>query len=219
MDCDRFAADLSAEYEMFAIALTGRYLQGVISGAATMPRLLAEIRFDGAALAQAFGDRAAQLTNRYLSCAAAPRKALFLQAVRAIATENLTSLIRLLKSGNGGLKGVLTREAGSVEQLLKRRADKPILVSHDTAGRKWKSGALVKTMARDFAYQGFIDESAASLAQQGDLAEVIYPNSTHAHHGDVLSLSGQPGHASLTDVRGTLFHPNSNARLAHHVPA
>ncbi len=224
MQFDTFGTALASSYEMFTQALTGRYLATVAPGVDKSPAAHTRLMTDGHKLVRDFMRAATSMTDRYLddisygapSYVLLQREASFLNALNVIVTKNMTDMMRRYKQTGGGLKTLLMGSAGAIGQLLQARLERPTFDALDTAGRKWQAGTLVKTLARDFAYQSFIDNQAAILAEQGDLAQVAHPDHAHHYQNMIVSLSGASTlYPSLESVRDTVFHHNARALLTH----
>lgn len=223
MEYNRYASSALAEYEIFAGALTTDFLlaRGVNRG----PMGSAEFRTAGMATVSRFMTRMVALTTSYastvsdgsLSDITATR---YMNALRTVATKNVHDLALDLMRSDGRMADLLNRPAGSIGDLLQRHLATPNLVALDKGGRRWQARIMVKTLARGFAYQAFIDHQAAGIEKQGyDLAEVVYPDPAHAGHGEIVSISGDDeDFPSLGGTRNHFFHPNSSAQLRAYVP-
>lgn len=227
MQYNRFASDIVAAYSLFAGALAGLYLKTKASSPVT-PRQIAQQAVDGGQLMNAFLRTADTLTTSYLKLTtggalvdadATAEGLALMRALRVIAWDNVAASVRRSKGDPSGLKTILPNQTGAMSELLKRHAEKVEFTTKDTSGRTWKTIDLIKVLARDTAYQLFIEAQIKSLQAQGDLVDVVYPDPAHEGNGATVSLSGAAGHPSLESIRTTVFHPNATAQLAHHVSA
>lgn len=227
MKYDQFASTLAADYEMFTAAITGYYLSVGAAGSKLSPRSVAVLKAECDRLATRFLEGANANTAQYLAdlnagdatAALDTHRAQFMFTLTSIVIKNVEDVINRLKGGDNNMKSLMVGSTGAIGQLLQRRFEKPSFESRDASGRKWKSLPLVRVVARDFAYQSFVDAEVADLKMHGfKVAEVVYPNSTHESHGTLVSLTGvAQGMASFAAARTTYFHPNSHARLIAHV--
>lgn len=225
MRYDRFASDISAVYELYSSAL-----MSLLSNARLQmlsPSVILKLQVEGNQAMIAMLKAADALTFVYLTEVEGGTPTDpptdrgdtdFTKALRVIAFKNVTQMVLMAKGGKP-FDSLLTHMNGAMAALLKERGAERTLSVLDSAGRTWRSSTLAKFLARDFAYQTFLDIQAVKLAEQGDLVEVSYTDPTHANQGLVLSLSGAEGYPSLASVRAKIFHPNATAQLIHHVSA
>lgn len=225
MEYNRFTTDVVGAYSLFANALVGLYHKARMESLS--PRHVVDLQVAGGQLMHSFLQTADTLVATYLTKsaggalpdpAAAAEGLALTRFLRQVAWDNLASTVRRLKGSSSRLK-TIAAEGGAMAELLKRKNDQMEFTTLDKSGRTWKSIALVRVLARDLAYQVFIDAQAKSLALQGDLADVVYTDPAHEGHGATVSLSGAAGYPSLESIRATVFHPNATAQLAHHVSA
>ncbi len=216
MDYDRYASSLRAEYEAFGGALISDYLKHTSTGRGL--DAVGEFRQAGLGLVSRFVARAVSLTNDYLAPMGSgsftdARDQPFLNALRQIAIKNLNDLIVRLMGGGARQANALTRPAGAVGLLLQKKLAKPELLAADRAGRKWPAEKLVAVLARDFAYQTYLDAEIERFDEEGvETVQVVYPDATHKNHGLSMRLD------DVAPVRKSIFHPNSQARLVPYVP-
>jgi hypothetical protein len=218
MEYDRFASSLRADYAGFAANLVARYLAAAAAGRGI--EAVSGFRVQGLADISALLGRAIARTNDYLAPLGAAtitdaREKPFLNQLRQIALKNLNDLIVKLMGGAGRMADVFNRPAGAVGLLLQKKLEAPPrLLVRDRAGRAWQAETFVASLARDFAYQSYLDSVIERLDAAGvDMVQVVYPDPTHEHHGMPLRLD------EVGLIRKTIFHPNSNATLVPYVQA
>ncbi|MPQ56299.1 hypothetical protein [Duganella sp. FT27W] len=214
MDFEQYGTTLSQQYENFAAKLNLDYLTYRAAPAAAA----ASMRLTGLLTVDTFITSAKNTTLEYLRSlgAGAPTDGLlpYLNQIHAIAMTNLNELITKLGTGDLNVGSVLTRPGGAMGEIARRIMAKPELMAKDTAGRNWRSDKLVALLARDFAYQAYIDARVNQVAAAGyDMVALIYPNPEHRNQGVTLRID------QLESVRHQFFHPNATARLEAYVPA
>lgn len=213
---DQYGAAISAEFEMFTGALKLLYLQ--TSRASAGMESAHGFRMLGLAEVVRFMQRATGLTDNYLSNFGSgvvnDRDTPVLNTLRGIAIKNVNDLSVDMMAPASRVADLLTRPAGAVGLLLQKRLTDPQFTAIDKSGRKWQAALLVKTVARDFAYQAYIDFQAAQIIASGaNAAEVVWMDPTPAGYGTIVLL------ADLARARARYFHPNATAQLrAAHVP-
>lgn len=216
MDYDRYASAIRAEYDAFAGNLTADYLALTAAGRGVDG--VGQFRMGGLALISTLLGRAIALTNDYVAplgggAVRDARENPWLNTLRQIATKNLNDLIVKLMGGGMRPADLLNRPAGAVGLLLQKKMDRPRLTARDKAGRAWQADKLVALMARDFAYQAYLDATIERFDEEGvEWVQVVYPDSTHDNHGLHMRLD------EVGLIRKSIFHPNSNARLVPYVP-
>lgn len=223
MRYDTFAAAVVNDHAAFVSGLNGRYLAAVAPGADKSPRQKIKLIQDGMRAALVFLQQAELRAHDFTDDVTAgrfvdtveARKGAFIAALRLLATENVREVAKRYAAGNLNLGSVLQGGAGALGGILQQRLAGDNLLATDSSGRRWKSPMLVKTMARDFAYQSTIDVQAIDLAATEDLASVVYPNVEHPGFGLVVSFSGKGAGEPFERVRDTIFHVNSSAELRH----
>lgn len=215
MDYDRYGAGIRAEYELFANALMADYLTH--SAARRGIAGVSQLRTSGKDHAARFAARATELTFDYLRSVeygAAVDPTAYLHLLRQVAQHNINALVARLMHGALRPADLLTTQStGAIGQLLQQRLERPRLVARDKAGRAWLADKLVLNMARNFAYQTYLDAVLDGAGLDGvTQLQIVYPDPHHEHHGTVLSPE------EVAALRDTIFHPNSHARLVPHVP-
>lgn len=216
MDYDRYASAVRAEYATFANELLTEYLTQTSAGRGL--DAVGSFRLFGLGKVAGLLTRATALTNDYLAPTGKgtlrdTRDNPWLDALRQIAIKNLNDLIVRMMGGTARLANTLTRPAGAVGLLLQRKVATPELVANDKSGRKWPADKLVAVMARDFAYQAYLDAAIERFEAEGvEWVEVAHSNPDHPAHGTVMRID------EISLVRKSIFHPNSNARLVPYVP-
>lgn len=220
---DDFARRLSAEYSLFLLALTGRYQQIRAPGLEPYPGDISKLTTDAGKLAAAFYNIAERSLDDYLKSNFADasetsadglviRKKETLGRIRAMTLENIGQVVTMARMGQTRFADVLLGSTGSLGVLLQRQLGKIQLKSTDASGRRWSAEKLFRVVVRDFAYQAYIDDRIARIvAAGGDMVVAVSRDSA----GQVVktatfSISGKGDGPSLAEVRGVLFHPNSN---------
>lgn len=89
------------------------------------------------------------------------------------------------------------RRAGAIGLLVQQRLAKPSFKVYDSAGRKWDGDRLVSVIARDFAYQTYIDAQFAQAIKDGKTSVTI--------DGQEFKLD-----STWMERRDALFHINSS---------
>lgn len=225
MEYNRYTTSISAAYETFSASLAATYLRMKLDGASRISNApILKMQVEAHQLMNTYLARAETLTNDYMGAgsAGAPKDAsrisrttLLMQSLRVIAYNNAVSLVQKSRTDIGSM---LTTQGGAMGELQRKAANTVELTSRDAAGRTWRSEVLVKTLARDFAYQTFIDGQVKALREQGaTAAQVTYLDPTHENHNLIVAITGPgtPGVPNLAAVRDTIFHVNSNASLSH----
>lgn len=219
MTPELFANHIGTQFRAFSAGLLASYLQ--IQSAGATPAAISEFRRIGVLSLQALMQQASETGKTLLSdlpggSYSEPRLVAFEHALRVFASQVLTDLSSKIAGGTGRMANLLNRDAGTIGLLLQRKLSKPDLTLRDKGGRKWQADKLVVVVARDFAYQAQVDSQANAI--EGDLAEVVYPNTHHAGFGRILSLRGATeGYATFAALRAAIFHPNSSAQLKVYV--
>lgn len=218
---DDLAKQLTAEYELFLFALSGRYQTLRSPGVEITPRSIALLSQGAHTLLQTFYKTAKSSIEEYLrtmladasdelAAALTERKMLLLAGVRAMLLENVQHVVHQARFGGHGVQDLLMGTSGAIGSLVQLRVGRIEFRATDTAGRKWDAHKLFHITVRDFAYQAWLDNEADRLLAAGvDVVET--------QNGAVMSLSGAPGYESFADVRGAVFHFNSTQIMVPHV--
>lgn len=215
MEYDRYASAVRAEYGAFANAIAADYLLRQASHQDTATAV-AQFRLSALALVSHLISRATSLSDDYfVGLGIGPQQHYGLvDALSVIATKNVNDLIKKLIGASQRLASVLRDETGAIGKLLQQRAIKPDLVAIDTSGRRWVADKLITVMARDFAYQAYLDAQIHKLDDDGtEFVQIVYPDTDHENHGLVMRLE------ELSQARKKIFHPNSTARIKAYVPS
>lgn len=220
---DDLAQRLSAEYDLFLFALSGRYQQMRSPGVEVTPRAISELNFDAHTLGETFYQLAEREIDEYLrpllldasdelASGLVVRKKELLTLIRAVLFENVQTVMKLSRTGMQGASALLKNAHGAIGMLVQRQAGRIDFRVTDTAGRKWDARKLFAVIVRDFAYQAWIDHEVQRLMLAGvDLIQT--PN------GRVLSLFGTRGHENFADARDNVFHINSKQIMVPYVPS
>lgn len=216
MEYDRYRGAVLVAYEAYAGKLTSEYLAAQAAGRGL--EAVGALRATGLAALRALVQQVRALTDDYLAAldhgaGVDERSVFWLADLERIATKNLNDLLVRLMGGGLRVADLLHEKAGAIGLLLQKKMGVPRLTARDGAGRAWQSDQLVAVMARDFAYQAYLDATIERLDADGvELVDIAYPDPGHANHGLTIRLD------EVALVRRTLFHPNSTARLVPHVP-
>lgn len=214
MSHDLYAADVAADFAGFAAGLTARYLT-VRAGREVTPNAIHDLRMNGLAAVMSFINRASERADRYLAAFSNGDTLIardrHINELRSIAVGNANDLATRLMTGVPNLARMLNRDAGAVGQLLTKKAEEVTLMATDRSGRRWQATTLVSVLAREFAYNVFIDSQLAVI--DTDLVEIIHPDPKHPHHGTKLYKH------EIGAFRHAIFHPNSQAQVRPYVPA
>jgi hypothetical protein len=220
---DNLATQLSAEYELFLFALSGRYQQVRSPGIEVTPRAISELNYEAHNLAQTFYQLAERDIEEYLrpllldasddlASGLVVRKKETLAHIRAMLLENVQTTMKLARTGMRGAISMLKGAHGAMGLLVQRKAGKIDFRVTDTSGRKWEARKLFAVIVRDFAYQAWIDHEVERLMVAGvDLVQT--PN------GRVMSLFGIGDYERFVDVRDNIFHINSKQIMVPYVPS
>jgi hypothetical protein len=224
MGMSTFVSGIVMGHQALTSQLTSAYLRARLAGQQVTPRAALDMQIEAHKQVANFVRIADALTTRYMNettggaltdTSATAKGALLVGTLRAMAFDHVSELTRRVRGTD--LKTLFTDEAsGPIKQLLRISQANVTFTSRDSAGRTWPADRLVEFIARDFAYQLAIDAQARRLAEEGDLAQVSYPDAGHENNGLVVSLSGADARfPSLADIRATVFHPNASASLIH----
>lgn len=220
---DALATRLSAEYDLFLYALSGRYQQMRAPGVAVTPRAVNDLNHTAHELANTFYLIASDEIDNYLrpmladatesvSDGMVVRKKEALSHLRAMLLENLHQIVKTARTGISGAGDMLQGKTGAIGLLLQRQAGKIQFKTTDTSGRKWDADKLLKVVMRDFAYQAWLDFEADRYAQAGqDLMQTP--------KGRIFSLLETTDYDSFEAVRPEVFHINSNEIMVPYVPS
>lgn len=214
---DDLATRLTAEYDLFLYALSGRYQQMRAPGVAPSPRAVADLNYAAHELASTFYQIASRDVATYIDPmieAASEsvaddltqRKIKVLTLITSMLLENVHQVAKTARTGIIGPADILKGSTGAIGSLLQRMMAKIQFKATDTSGRKWDAEKLFRVVVRDFAYQAWLDTQAEKLSAAGiEMAT----NGINA----VFPMR------EFEDVRAAYFHINSNAILTPYVPS
>lgn len=217
---DTFASKIAEDFEMFRLALAGRYYKDVNANIRITPRAVGDLHKDALTIAQSFVATVKTDVNKFAQAVggeSAHKHAInaFMYRASTIAMECVSTIMKRRRGGEQ-VTSILGDASGGIGMLLQRNASEVEFYARDSAGRRWKAAAIIRLEARNFAHKAHIKNSAAQLSQVSDLAKVVYPDPNHADFGMIVSLSGESKkYPSLASVMGSIFHPNSTATLVH----
>lgn len=219
---DSFASRIAVRYEMFLLAIAGRYQQSASAGVKVSPQSLRSLRNDLTIMMKSYLVQVRDDAEFYLDSVnhlsiSESKNAVdgYIKQVALLVSSNITTLTAKAV-GADRLGSTLKGEGGAMGMLLQKRAAVVSFSGRDSSGRNWKANALMKLQAREFAYRLAIRNQAAGIGRTNDLAKIVYPDPTHKNNGMIVSLSGNDAeHLSLQSVMSEIFHPNSTATLTY----
>lgn len=224
MQYEGFAIRLKAEYELFLFALSGRYLAQMAPGGAVSPVHIGDFERNAHALRSTFLKTANRSVSEYV--AGPPVDAVdklakdFESQLEQITRQNVDSLVQRMKGARGNTLDAVGQVHGAMGLLLQQKLATPEFNVTAASGRTFKAAPFVKSQARQFAYQSWLQAQVSALSVTGDLAQVLYDEPAHENHGLTFSISGAtPGYPSFESLAQSVFHYNANAKVAPHVPS
>lgn len=216
MQFDHFGTQVSARYQLYVAAVLGAYSARLAAG--TGKYTAGDFRNDAYAQLITLGNDVRRMVREYLyqhgQGARAVRTQGFEKQLDHVAQQMIITLANRLQLGAQSLAGVLIRGAtGAIGTLIQQRLARPVtLTARDSAGRAWVADKLVAFLARDFAYQTYIDHQIGQMLIDGAvMARVVYPDPEHVNHNLEVRLD------NLGPLRPTVFHPNASAVLAPYI--
>lgn len=218
---DDLASQLKREYEVFLMALTGRYLSLSAAGVQVSPQSIQAVQKAGIALQGMFLAHAKalvqQFAQEYPSASAATRVSAFERELTRMSDINIASLTDRMR-GAAINPAAVGEVHGAMGMLLQQKMAEPEYRVPTKSGRSFDAKALMGSAARDFGYRMWIDHTLESIAQHGDLAQVHYYDPAHAGNGMVFSISGETkGVPSFASIEDEVFHYNAQAMIVPHV--
>ena len=224
LNINGLTAETRAAFDLFLFAARGRYLTMTTSHTAVTPDAVAALHAQCTAMAEATLSSIERSLDAYVALVGVLSNQNTIDGIEARRGRLLGQLYRVLTTCVTSIGRDLKRSSrrldvhGAMGLLAQQRAASPVFEVADAAGRMWRAEVLVPTMVRDFAYQAYLDAQLCELTDKGDLATVIYSDSAHANHGLVFSISGlTPGYPTLADIRASIFHPNTSAKVVSYV--
>jgi len=220
-----FASRLAREYGLFLSALTGRYLSMMSPGTEVSPMSIAQMQSAGDAMRRTYMELADRSVRDFVAQmsgeAMVEATKDFLKRIDSMTAQNIELLVDRMKGmKNNALDAVKENMHGSMGLLLQRQLMNPEYTVKTASGRTYEALGLMTTEARHFAYRTWLHAEMAKLSWTGDLAEVRYADPEHKNNGLVFSMSGNTlGYPSFEDIADRVFHYNSTATIAPHVPA
>lgn len=232
MRYDDLARRVVAAYELFLLALNGRYQQMRAPGVEVTPRALRDLQVDAYGLGKTFLNIAeAEIENHLrplledgsdgLQTALTLRKKEALALVRGMVVENVKQVGMVGRTGIGGFSDLLRNAHGGVGLLVQRAVGAISFKVVDTSGRKWEPAKLMQVVVRDFGYQSDIDAFVDARRALGDtLAAAVWVNEGgYIVRQTIFAIGESDAYPSFEAVRDTVFHPNSKAIVTPYVPA
>lgn len=223
---DEFAERVVAQYDMFLMALEGRYRAIVGPGVQITPAALSDFTNQSIRLGCVFLDLAEREAKSYAAETWAEQEEVYggnamfdlMMGLRSAVDENITQLDKALRNGAKDYKSVIKNAHGSIGLLLQKKMGAVEFSIYDTSNRKWEARRLVKVVVRDFAYQMWIDATIAEIKKTSNFAQVRYDDSSKAEREIILSLGEKLGvYKTIGSVRHQIFHINSTAKLVPYV--
>lgn len=214
---DSLATRLTAEYDLFLYALSGRYQQMRAPGVAATPRAIADLNYKAHELASTFYQLASNEIATYIdpmiedasesvADRLTQRKIKVLTLITSMLLENVHQVVKTARTGIAGPGDMLKGSTGAIGSLLQRMMAKITFKATDTSGRKWDAEKLLRVIVRDFAYQSWLDQRIEELDAAG---VTLITNNQNA----VFPIS------EFENVRAQYFHINSNAIPTPYVPS
>jgi len=118
-------------------------------------------------------------------------------------------------------RGISQRQA-LIEYRIGNSADLEFAF-HDRTNRKWSSRKFVRTLWRHSLLSVYNETVMLTLADHGlRRARVVHLDPNAESHDTLIAFSSSADLPTYSEIRDTIFHPNSNAVLAMedaHVPA
>lgn len=217
---DELANRVSGEYELFLVSLAGQYFALSGAGVILTPRAVSDFYKAGKLfLNLAEGDATTYLAHfrdgasETLVDALNGRFEAFSDRLRWAVAQNVRTISDRMMSGHLDISKMLHDQHGAIGLLVQQQMTKINFKLPDAAGRLWDAQALVRSVARDFAYQSHLDTQLDILTRTGhDKFQVIHPDADHPNNGRVFSAS------EFSEIRAEVFHPNSKATVMPYVP-
>ena len=222
MQYEGFAIRLKSEYELFLFALSGRYLSVMTPGVSVSPMLINQFEQSSGELRDTFLKTANRTVADYLGVTDLDTvKALslgFADELARATRQNIDSLVNRMKGAKNSELDAVGEVHGAMGLLLQRKLATPEFNVVSESGRTFKAVPFVKSQARQFAYQSWLQIQMMGFSWEGDLAQVIYDDEGHKNNGLVFSMSGATkGYPSFDDIAETIFHYNAKAKIGPYV--
>lgn len=222
MQYEGFAIRLKSEYELFLFALSGRYLSLLTPGAAVSPMQIDTFERAAIELRNTFLKTAERSVVEYVAGLAVDTVQTlasdFDQELARVTRQNVDSLVTRMKGVKQNALDAMGEVHGAMGLLLQQKLATPEFNVVSESGRTFQATPFVKSQARQFAYQTWLQAQMVALSWEGDLAQVIYDDPGHKNNGLVFSMSGAtPGYPSFDDIAETVFHYNATAKIGPHV--
>lgn len=222
LNIDGLVKETQASFDLFLLAVKGRYLAVGTSHRAVTPAVISELRVGAGSNADSTLSAILNSADSFIAIVStlADEKTYARIQSRRVALENelkrifsgcIESVVRDMKRTTTHLD-----VHGAMGLLAQRRASEPIFEVRDKAGRNWQADKLLLVVMRDFAYQSYLDARLHEISLKTDLAVVTYQNQDHPNNGLIFSISGHTSPA-LSDIRRKVFHPNSQAKVSAYV--
>jgi hypothetical protein len=221
MRYEEFASSMMADYELYLYALMGRYQAIRAPGVEVTPQVVRLLEVDAYRLSKTFSQIASETIKGYANPMIAASSEEFVDSlaqrkkevevlIQSIVIENVRQIIHMTKTGFGGYISMLKDASGGMGLLVQQKIGTVEFKVTDTSGRKWEAKRLMRVIARDYAYQSWLDWQASTyLDADYDIMK--------AKNDFLFSLKGTEGYPSFEEVRGLIFHPNSNSTMVPHV--
>ena len=206
---DDFARSFKAEYELFALALTGLYYQRTVSSA-TAP--VHELQSKALVMRDSFLKSAGRAISSYEQSIAIGESlkdnTTFFSVLSNVTLQNVAQIVSLARAATlNGFSGM----SGGMGELVNKRFTSPELTAR-VGQKSYQAANHIYTNARHFAYIEALKSKIVEISISSDLARILYPNPEHANNGLVFSISGNTaGYPSMDSISGSVFHYNSTA--------
>lgn len=221
---DDFAERLAREYQLFLFALSGQYLGLATSGIEASPATVMQLQRSGAALRETFLDAANRNVADFVAAIGMDAQDAsiggFAAQMSEFTRQNIDTLVARIKGVKTDTLDAMGEMHGAMGLLLQKKLSTPEFKLVTASGRSFEAASLVRSQARDFAYQASIRAELARFAAYTDLARVVYPDPEHKGHDAVFSITGKTaGYPSFQEIAMKVFHYNATAGVTDHVPA
>ena len=222
---DDFAQTVTANYKLFLTALFGRYQSIIAAGVTVTPHAVREFATDATDLSLTFFSTVRDKIEHYqkelyLESGDSPQTAETakdeaLASLNKAVLANIGQLVKLLRVGTADYK----KAGGAMGQLIQKKLGSVEFKVYDTANRKWDAVRIVTVTMRDFAYQTWVDQRLKQLQDEGyTLAQVKYDDPAKVGREIVFAIEKKVGdYPNLDDIRASVFHINSTAKVVGYV--
>ena len=223
---DDMGKSLTDEFELFLMALSGRYAQLRAPGVEVTPVAVNTLRRDMDGLANVFlnslyGHMKTYSEDLYpaaseeLSAELVYMRRTAMATVRGFVQQAIKQVDHMTLNGTANVASVLRDGGhGAMGFLIQKSLSAISFKLVDSSQRRWNAAVLFKVVVRDWAYQSWIKAELESLRDSDvDLVDT--------GKDVIISLKGSPKHPTFEYARDVLnlFHVNATATLKPYVQA